>query len=115
MPEVTLRPVASNVQFRPVPRQGPPRLLTPTTPVRTGIVVVPGPRGPAGPAAQEYVHNQTTPAATWVIAHQLGRHPRVLTLVSGSDQAVWPDESYPSSSTVTLEFASPVAGTAYLS
>jgi hypothetical protein len=43
-----------------------------------------GPQGPPGGAA--FVHQQTTPATTWTINHNLGYKPSVELLDSGSQE-----------------------------
>jgi len=100
----------------------PPVKLRPATSPSNDIVVVPvagppGPQGPAGPpgsgSADPYVHNQSSPAATWVINHGLGRIPQT-TLVNNDDEVIIADLIHTSVNVLTVVFASPQAGTAYL-
>lgn len=61
-----------------------------------------------------YTHIQYTPAATWVIPHNLGGHPAV-TVVDSAGTTVFGDVQYASSDTIVITFAAPFAGRAYLS
>jgi hypothetical protein len=73
-----------------------------------------GPAGPQGPMGRDTseVHVQTTPAATWVFAHNLGRPPA--TAVFGdSGRRYYPDE-FSTATNVTLIFAMPRTGTVVL-
>lgn len=80
--------------------------------------VVVGPRGPAGPpgpggGSGGYQHEQSVPAATWIIAVPIDyeRTPAVSVYVGGElvITDVIADET-----TVTIEFPSPTAGLAVL-
>lgn len=75
----------------------------------------PGPPGPAGDAA--YVHTQSTPAATWVIDHNLGRlvHVTVSDATTPPWRQVFADIEHGSINQTSVTFPAPVAGTAVLS
>ncbi|MGI5216255.1 hypothetical protein [Nocardia sp. CA-290969] len=80
----------------------------------TNYLPIPGPPGPPGPpGGGGYEHIQSTPAATWTIAHPFARYPlSLLVLVDG--QMVIPDAEFPDLNSVVLTFAAPVAGRAEL-
>jgi head-tail adaptor len=73
----------------------------------------PGPPGPAGSPATTFTFEQTTPAALWTIAHQLGRFPAV-SVVDSSEREVEGDVSYLDSNNLTVTFSAPFSGVAYL-
>lgn len=77
--------------------------------VSTGEI---GPPGPPGAAGSGYPIAQPTPAGTWILNHPLNRLPSV-TVYDTTGQEVVPDV-YVTSTTVTLVFATPTAGTAVL-
>lgn len=61
-----------------------------------------------------YMHDQTTPAATWTITHNLGTRPNfVVFLASDPDVLCYTDQSHPDLNTTVLEFPSAVTGKAY--
>lgn len=66
-----------------------------------------------GGGASGLVFLQATPAATWMIPHNLGGYPQV-TAVDVDGFRVWPDLVYGSENAVTLTHAEPMAGSAYL-
>lgn len=68
----------------------------------------------ASGSAASYVHQQTSPAGTWIIPHGLGKHPDVVITLEGSIEQVYSDVSFPDLNTVSIEFNAPVAGFAYL-
>lgn len=54
------------------------------TTVQTVTVGVEGPQGPPGPAGgSRHTHVQSTPSATWTVAHNLGTSPQVSVLSPG--------------------------------
>ncbi len=61
-----------------------------------------------------YVHNQSTPAATWTIDHNLGWHPNV-TVINSAGDVVMGDMAYQTLNRVVLTFNGAFSGTAYLS
>ena len=71
-----------------------------------------GPPGPPG-KVETYIHNQTTPSATWTITHGLGRYPAV-TIVDSAGRVVMGDVSYTDDNTVTIAFGAAFSGRAYL-
>ena len=74
-----------------------------------------GPQGPVGPAGSDttYVHTQTTPSATWVIAHGLDKYPAVDVVDSGSNVVVG-EIHYNNTNTITITFIAAFAGKAFL-
>lgn len=76
------------------------------------VVAVPGIPGPPGrdaAAVTGFSYVQTTPAASWPVVHNLGRHPYAVTLTVGTSQ-VFTDLDFPDLNTVVLTFATPTAG-----
>lgn len=67
--------------------------------------------GPPGPPGQGYVHTQSTPAASWIIAHPFGRVPDVALYVAGEqvDADITADAA-----TVTITLPEPTSGIAIL-
>jgi hypothetical protein len=84
----------------------------PTTLGPKGDTGLTGPTGPAGAPYAGFLHTQATPAATWVVTHNLNRRPTVVVILTGSTEQVWPDVSYPDRMTVSLEFPTPSTGIA---
>lgn len=78
----------------------------------------PGPEGPEGPAGPPgggfFVYTQNTPAATWVIDHNLGRKVQV-SLFNTVQVVVHADIQHGSINQTTVTFPSPFAGSAVLS
>lgn len=69
--------------------------------------------GGGGGDVAEVAFGQTLPAATWTVAHNLGRHPQPRVVTTSGD-LVDCAASYPDANTVVLTFASPFAGIVYL-
>jgi hypothetical protein len=92
------------------------RAVVVTEPAATVVIRAPGPQGPPGAASAglRYVHTQTTPAATWVIPHGLGRIPSVV-LLDPDGQEFDADVLHPSLDTTSVVHGQPTAGTAHLS
>lgn len=67
--------------------------------------------GPPGPPGQGYVHTQSTPAASWIIAHPIGRVPDVALYIAGEqvDADITADAT-----TVTITLPEPISGIAVL-
>ena len=60
-----------------------------------------------------YVHDQPTASTTWIINHNLNKKPSVrLEDLTGAD--IMGEIDYTNNNTVRIQFAIPVAGTAYL-
>lgn len=110
------KPFSESVQLTPV---------SPTTPAKavvepdTKVIYFPFETAPGGvapetgsPSGAAFVWPQVTPAATWIIHHNLGYNPSVSVIVNGEE--VEPDVDYPDTNTVTLIFSTPQAGTARL-
>lgn len=60
-----------------------------------------------------YTHQQTVPAATWVIDHHMGLIPNVV-LLDSSGQLMIAEIQYPSDQTILIVHSAPYTGTAYL-
>ena len=60
-----------------------------------------------------YIHTQSTLAAVWVITHNLGQYPSV-TVVDTGGTIILPDVHYDSAIQITVTFAAPTSGKAYL-
>lgn len=75
-----------------------------------------GPQGPIGPpgSGASFVHDQTTPSASWVVTHGLGYYPAI-TILDDSDDVVITDIRHNSVTQVTITFASPFVGRAVFS
>ncbi len=93
----------------------------PVTVVRDNTIVAvtaPGPQGPSGPqgppGGSAYVHTQTSPAATWIINHNLGRKVHV-TLFDPAETVVHADIDHGTINQTTITWASPATGSAVLS
>lgn len=71
-----------------------------------------GPPGRDG-AGVTLTHHQANPAAVWPIVHGLGRFPSV-TVVDSAGSTVLGDVTYTDANNLTLHFAAPFSGTAYL-
>lgn len=61
----------------------------------------------------QYIHNQETPQATWVVTHNMGRIPSV-TIVDSAGTEVEGDVTHNTINQTTLSFTSPFAGKAYM-
>jgi len=93
-----------------------PIKLRQNAPGAADVLVLPvsGPQGPTGPTGGDgFTHEQNTAAGTWVIDHNLGRKPHTTIIVN--DEVVIADITHSSEDRVTITFASPKAGIAYLS
>lgn len=82
-----------------------------------GIQGARGLQGPAGaPGSQgAYVHEQSAPAATWIIPHNLGRLLHVTLFDTAGQVILTVVDQPPPYNTATLTFPTPAVGTAYLS
>lgn len=104
-----------DIGHTPIPGPtGPQGIEGPQGPIgETGPQGIEGPQGPVGPTSS-YTHNQSAPANTWNITHNLDYRPNVaVTDVDG--YSVDALISWPTTNTVTCEFGATVAGNAYLS
>ena len=61
-----------------------------------------------------YVHNQSTPSATWVVVHNMGIYPNVIVEDSGGS-TVEGEVVFNTANQITLTFSAAFSGTAYLS
>ena len=83
-------------------------------------VLVSGPPGPPGPPGTGgggsdayFVHSQDLPSSLWRVEHGLGKRPAVTVFDSAGTQ-VEGDVEHLDASTLTIEFAYPFGGAAYL-
>ncbi|MEU8378285.1 hypothetical protein [Streptosporangium sp. NPDC048865] len=90
----------------PAGAQGPPG--EPGAPGPAGEDGEPGPPGPEGGAAQ-YDHVITVPAYVWEVAHNMGREPRITTYTAAGEP-IQGDPSHPTTTTVRVTWAVPMAG-----
>src|SRR4051794_19265651 len=84
--EPTQIPVVGSAILGP---QGPP-----------GAPGPPGPKGDSGAAGATFVYTQLAPAATWVVPHNMNKHPSVMVVDSG-DTVIDPDIHYDSTVQLT--------------
>ncbi len=87
--------------------------VTPPVSAPARLVLIPGPPGPPGPSEPGFTYAQNNPSDTWLIAHALGRYPSV-TVVDSGGSTVMGDTTYHDGNSLTLHFAAPFSGTAYL-
>lgn len=77
------------------------------------MVGVQGPPGPPGGAG--FTFHQTSPAATWLITHNLNKKPDLALFIDPNlTERVWTDVSYLDSNTLTVVWPSAVSGWAYI-
>lgn len=76
----------------------------------TGPQGIPGEKGEPGGI---YIHEQSSPAATWTVTHNLNIYP-VPQIVDSSGNTVEGDITYVSANTLTVSFSSAFAGKIYL-
>lgn len=87
--------------------------IAPTAPSDGEYVLVAGPQGPPGAdgsPGSTYIHTQSAPAATWQIAHGLGRFPNIDLIVAG--QVVLADIEHVSVDLAVVSLPVPISGTA---
>lgn len=77
-------------------------------------VTASGPPGPPGAAGSSMSFTQSTPQATWTIAHNMGFYPAV-SIIDDLGNLVLAPITYLSINTVQIAFTRPFSGTAYLS
>lgn len=105
--------VVSRPVLRQVVTQEPTeRVVVATPPAQRVLVAAPGPQGPPGESGTSYSHEQTVPAATWILRHDMGRTPGVTLVVDG--RVVFTDIAYPDLNTVTITWPVPTVGRAEL-
>jgi hypothetical protein len=78
---------------------------------RVNAVTVTGVVGGGGDA--NFVFEQNSPSAQWVINHNLYKFPSV-TVVDSANNVVYGEVVYDSETQITLTFAGPFSGKAYL-
>lgn len=110
MPELGLAGVTLVIDAPP----GPVFEVAPPAGADVLVIPVSGPPGPAGaPGGSRYSYIQATPAAVWVINHNLGHHP-LITLLDEAGVVIDSDVEHPSLNTTVVTYATPTAGTAEL-
>ena len=95
----------------------------PTSPfevtVEVGFVGPPGPQGiqgipgPKGDPTPSYVHDQAVSNTVWNIVHNMSKYPSVICIDSSGDE-IEGDVDWTDTNTVTVTFAFPTGGKAYL-
>ena len=76
------------------------------------VVVCSGP-GSAGPGDLHYTFTQLTAAATWTVAHNLGKYPSVSIVDTGNTQLM-ADVHYVDANNLTISFGAATSGSAYI-
>jgi len=61
-----------------------------------------------------FVHTQSSASTSWVVTHNLNRHPSVTLLLSASEDIVIGDVTYDSSNQLTVTLSGANTGKAYL-
>ncbi|HET6631505.1 MAG TPA: hypothetical protein VFG73_02200 [Rhodanobacteraceae bacterium] len=79
--------------------------------VEVGQMGVQGPPGQSGDTNFEFT--QSTPSASWLVTHNLGKHPAV-DVVDSAGTSVVGVVTHLSTKALRIDFAAPFAGTAYL-
>ncbi|MGH7746319.1 MAG: hypothetical protein ACREQ5_16395, partial [Candidatus Dormibacteria bacterium] len=95
------------------------RLVVTHTPSQSVVVVVPqtavvaagaaGPAGPAGTGDRHFTWAQSVAAATWTIAHSLGKYPSV-SVTDSAGNKVFGGVAYLDANTVQLTFSAAFGG-----
>lgn len=88
--------------------------VTVTKPIITTTIVDDGRGGGGGVTAQSYTFEQSTPASTWIVNHNLSYNPAV-SIVSSSGDLVHGDVTYSGPQQITINFSAPFSGRVYLS
>lgn len=60
-----------------------------------------------------YIHNQTSPASTWTVAHNLNKYPSVSVVDSAYEEVIGEVE-YLTPNTLEVRFTAPFSGQAYI-
>lgn len=60
-----------------------------------------------------YIHDQSTPSATWTVSHNLGKFPSV-TIVDSANSEIIGEVNFVNNTTLTLSFSAPFSGKAYI-
>jgi hypothetical protein len=79
-----------------------------------GEVIGPGTPPHTGSGSGVYIHVQDTPAATWVIPHNLGRADVFVLLTDETGQRCETDMEYTSENVLTVFFPRPMTGRAVI-
>lgn len=80
---------------------------------RIGDLEAGGGSVPGATGVYSFAFQQSTPAATWSITHNLATKPDV-TVVNAAGDLLLVEVTYPSDSTAVVTFGFPTAGSAYL-
>jgi hypothetical protein len=94
---------------------GPEVFIGPTAPVpRNDLIVWVDSDAPGlSTIDKNYVHTQLSLASTWTVTHGLAKYPAV-DVVDTGDSTVMPNVHYDDLNTVTLTFAAPTSGKAFV-
>lgn len=65
-------------------------------------------------SGEGHAHTQSSPAATWIIDHGLGRKVHV-TIFDTAETVIYADVDHGTTNQATITFPSPVAGSAFIS
>lgn len=85
--------------------------ITPVTPAEGDYVIITGPPGPPGASGSTYAHTQSTPAATWQVAHNLGRQPNI-SVINAAGTVCYADIEHASANLAVITFPTAFAGLA---
>jgi|SRR5215472_4120825 len=69
--------------------------------------------GITGDHIATFVFVQSTASALWSIAHNFGKYPSIEVVDSGGN-LLWPDVDYVDANNISVSFANPTSGKAYL-
>lgn len=67
------------------------------------------------PRQIRYVHTQDSPSATWTVTHNLDTKPGGVSVVDSAESVVFGNITYVDANTLTIQFAAPFGGKAYIS
>lgn len=108
-------PIDLNGDIRVAPPVLPTVTVAPPGPTSVTVLPVAGPTGPQGaPGGSYFVHTQSSPSATWIIDHNLGRKVHV-TLFDPLSTVIHADIDHGTPNQTTITFPSPVTGSAVIS
>jgi len=102
--------IAPGVTVQVAPPSRPAVVVAPPAASVVQVAPIVGPRGPIGPpGGSGFTYVQTTPAASWPVVHNLGRHPYSVLVTIGSSEVI-ADIDFPDLNTIVITHASPVSG-----
>lgn len=90
----------------------------PPAPGSVTVLPVVGPTGPQGspgtPGGSYFVHTQSSPAATWIIDHNLAKKVHV-SIFNSTGTVIYADIDHGTTNQTTITFPGPVTGSAVVS